>query len=388
MRLSKLWPLALIAALGLLAGVVSADIANSTGKLGPVLGGVSSSGSFTGGVLSSASSINNDLCFTLGTTDTSASPCLRYDTTQTADTGMLLTGTVSNHWVIAERQAETFDFAHAAQTNPTLFIHSAAQSTTQWVSLTHDGTNGVLGLGAGVLTVPNMTLGGGSFPASVANYAVGNNAVWYWGAATSVNPAIVPRTSLTPDSAILITGSASESFHIAQAGDEGFDFTNGPCGSSACSTPTLIIHSAAQDTTQWLAMSHNGTDGRLRSGLGGVYGYQQAVLANAGAAAPSIIDSQRVFTNTGDADGSTVTLPDDPTIGTIFTVTATVAQNITLAANTGETIMFGNTVCGTSFVIGGAATGIGDSVTVIAATAGSGAVWITTASAGTPVCTP
>jgi hypothetical protein len=132
--------------------------------------------------------------------------------------------------------------------------------------------------------------------------------------------------------------------------------------------------------------------GQLRVSNGGAgLGYflpGQAVEANTTTKAPAITESGELYTNTGDADGSIINLPNDPTIGTQYLVVATVAQDITLAPAAGESIMFGNTTCGTSFVIGGVATGIGDSVTVVAATGGSGAVWITTAFAGTPVCTP
>lgn len=115
----------------------------------------------------------------------------------------------------------------------------------------------------------------------------------------------------------------------------------------------------------------------------GVYFY-----ANTGTFGPSNTHSGLMITNAGDGDGSAVNLTNDPTQGVHFTVTAVAAQNITITAAAGETLYFGNTACGTSLVVGGAATGIGDSVTVVAATGGSGAVWITTASAGTPVCTP
>lgn len=48
------------------------------------------------------------------------------------------------------------DHDHAAQTNPTLFVHSATDpdtANTQWVSLAHNQTNGVLNTGTGNLTV-------------------------------------------------------------------------------------------------------------------------------------------------------------------------------------------------------------------------------------------
>jgi hypothetical protein len=154
-----------------------------------------------------------------------------------------------------------------------------------------------------------------------------------------------------------------------------FQWSSGEVG--AVSADTGLARVAAAN-----ARATNGS-----TGLGYLTG-GQLVEANAATKSPTVIESGELYTNTGDADGSTINLPNDPTIGTWFTVTATVAQDITLAPAAGETVMFGNTVCGTSFVIGGAATGIGDSVTVVAATGGSGAVWITTASAGTPVCTP
>ena len=58
-------------------------------------------------------------------------------------------------------------------------------------------------------------------------------------------------TSLTPDAPAWNTATTSESLHFFQLGDNGFDFNNGACGTSACTDPGLIIHSAAQDTTQY-----------------------------------------------------------------------------------------------------------------------------------------
>ena len=71
------------------------------------------------------------------------------NTTQSPDSSLLTTGTVSNAIVITEFQDRTFDFAHAQATNPTLFGHSRNQSTTEWWSLTHDDTNALEGIGSG-----------------------------------------------------------------------------------------------------------------------------------------------------------------------------------------------------------------------------------------------
>jgi hypothetical protein len=100
-----------------------------------------------------------------------AFPSIEWNTVQTPDTGMLLTGSTSNHWVIAERADKAFDFAHAATTNPFLYVHSAAQSATQWVGLTHNGTNAQIASGFGGLDLQSMTgVGGGGYPTlSVSN---------------------------------------------------------------------------------------------------------------------------------------------------------------------------------------------------------------------------
>jgi hypothetical protein len=290
MRLSKRlnWVTALVVALGLMAGVVSADLINSTGKLGPVLGGGSSSSSFSGGVLSVGTSINNDLCLTIGTTDTSASPCLRYDTTQTVDAGMLLTGTVGNAWIIAERQDETFDFAHAQQTTPTLFIHSASQSAAQWISVTHDGTNGVFALGTGLLVLPGDV-----------RIGAGTGTLWLGSAADYANPTLTRSASQTPDAPLLGTGTVSNLWLLAEAQDTAFDFAH-----AATTNPTLFIHSAAQNTTQWVGVAHNGTHPVISSGLGPV-----ALVggANVASAAALPLPTGNVFHVTGTTTVTSIT---------------------------------------------------------------------------------
>ena len=72
-----------------------------------------------------------------------------YNNTQTNDGVFLSTGTGSNSIVICERGDSGFNFAHPVQTNPTLFGHSATQSTTQWWGLTHDQTDAVASAGTG-----------------------------------------------------------------------------------------------------------------------------------------------------------------------------------------------------------------------------------------------
>lgn len=72
---------------------------------------------------------------------------------QTPDAPCILTGTLSNSWIMCEEGDKAFDFAHAQATNPTLFIHSADQVTTDWISFNHDGTDGNIDTGAGTLNL-------------------------------------------------------------------------------------------------------------------------------------------------------------------------------------------------------------------------------------------
>ncbi|MCC6404780.1 MAG: tail fiber domain-containing protein, partial [Candidatus Yanofskybacteria bacterium] len=59
----------------------------------------------------------------------------------------------SRQLVFAGEADKAFNFAHANPTNPTLFVHSANQSTTEWLGLSHNATNGVLDVGAGSIVL-------------------------------------------------------------------------------------------------------------------------------------------------------------------------------------------------------------------------------------------
>jgi len=88
--------------------------------------------------------------------------------------------------------------------------------------------------------------------------------------------------------------------------------------------------------------------------------------------------SEIIWTNTGDADGSIINLPNDPTVGVSLEVAVTVAQTITINAQTGETIQDGAS-SGTSIV----ADAVGEYIYIVAVTGGSGAIWMVLGKAGT-----
>jgi hypothetical protein len=61
----------------------------------------------------------------------------------------ITTGTTANYILICEHADTVFDFSHAQQTNPTIIIHSANQSTTEYRYILHNQTDSVDVIGKG-----------------------------------------------------------------------------------------------------------------------------------------------------------------------------------------------------------------------------------------------
>jgi hypothetical protein len=123
-------------------------------------------------------------------------------------------------------------------------------------------------------------------------------------------------------------------------------------------------------------------DGQLALGYGGQPVYiaklQSAVTVtpNAGAATPSSTDSGTAFTNEGDADGSSVTLPS-AAAGLQFTFYVQAAQTLTVTANTDDTIRIASSVTAAAGSITSSVVGSSVTLTAINATE-----WVATASVG------
>lgn len=96
-----------------------------------------------------------------GTTPSALYGGLSLRTADVPDTNALYTGTTSNAWTVREFDDLGFNFAHAVATDPSIFIHSHNQSTTQFLGLYHNATDAVVSTGAGSL-----------------NLAPANGAVW------------------------------------------------------------------------------------------------------------------------------------------------------------------------------------------------------------------
>jgi hypothetical protein len=96
---------------------------------------------------------------------------------------------------------------------------------------------------------------------------------------------------------------------------------------------------------------------------------------------PTAVESKKLFTNTGDADGAALTLLNDPTVGIPYRVAVTAAQTFTITPNTGESLYLNGAACAVSIT----SSTVGSSLLVVAATGGSGAIWIA-AGSGTWAC--
>jgi len=72
-----------------------------------------------------------------------------------------LYGTDSYQWIIGDQAHIAKNFDHAAQSNPTIFLHSATDpdsDNTQWISFAHDQTDGVIDAGKGFLKLNDQVL--------------------------------------------------------------------------------------------------------------------------------------------------------------------------------------------------------------------------------------
>lgn len=82
---------------------------------------------------------------------------------------------------------------------------------------------------------------------------------------TGADSYIAWRTGQTPDALMLTTGADSNVINICETADIGFDFAF-----AHQANPTLAIHSANQNTTEYISFAHNQTDAYLQIGKGGL----------------------------------------------------------------------------------------------------------------------
>jgi hypothetical protein len=137
---------------------------------------------------------------------------IEYSTSQTAHALMMGVSADSNALIIAEKADITanYNFGHAQQTNPTIFLHSASQSTTEYGSMAHDQTDFVINQGAGTTKLAGgMTLNVTTVNAATYDLLISDHIVHV---TYTVTAAV---TSLTLPTAQTLAG---RTIHIKDAG--------------------------------------------------------------------------------------------------------------------------------------------------------------------------
>lgn len=114
------------------------------------------------------------------------------------------------------------------------------------------------------------------------------------------------------------------------------------------------------------------------SGVGS-FRFTHSVAVNTTTLASGTTQSEMMTTNTGDTDGSSFTLPNDPTIGTCFDFAVTAAFAFDVTPSAGETVRDGAT-SGTTKITSNT---VGSALRLCAVTGGSGAIWMTMFKIGT-----
>jgi hypothetical protein len=149
-----------------------------------------------------------------------------------------------------------------------------------------------------------------------------------------------------------------------------------PSGDTIINLPNLGAVTATAGV-----LSQNQTWTAIQS-FTGTLNYVGGVTAVTTTATTTAATSAATYTNTGDADGSAVTLLDNPSAGAWWNFAITVAQTMTITPSTGETLYLGADQC----VVSITSNTVGSTLSIRAVVGGSGGVFMAFGSLGTWVC--
>ena len=97
---------------------------------------------------------------------------------------------------------------------------------------------------------------------------------------------------------------------------------------------------------------------------------------------PLMAESNETYTSTGDADGSAITLPNDPVVGTVFHFSVNEAQTVTITPNTNELLFLAAANCAVSI----SSATVGSTITLRAVEGGDTGEWYSFGASGTWAC--
>lgn len=163
--------------------------------------------------------------------------------------------------------------------------------------------------------------------------------------------------------------------------DVNFDITANATDTGT-TTEDIDVAFAAQVAGNKVTFINFDADGVLALGYGGQATYAAKLLAgrvvtpNTGTATPAATDTDTVYNNIGDGDGSSVTLPS-AVAGLQFTICVMAAQTLTVTAGSGDLIRIGSSVTAAAGSI--SSNTVGSSVTLVAQDAET---WMATSAVG------
>ena len=218
---------------------------------GASVGNIDTSGNLTmsGTTTVGAYAVADDAYTTYGTGSDSI---VGYQATgQDPDSLFIGAGTDSRQVIIAETADAATDMTIAQQTNPTLMIHSADETTAaQYVMFAHNQTNGVIDVGTGSIAMAD-------------NVFLDDDIDLLFGTS---NDGILTfdHTTQAPDSMVLGLGSESRQLVIMESADIATDLTI-----AQQTNPTVVILSAdAASATKYISIAHDQTNGVIDVGSG------------------------------------------------------------------------------------------------------------------------
>jgi len=167
------------------------------------------------------------------------------------------------------------DHDHPAQANPTFFIHSATDpnaNNTQWISFTHDQTDGLIETGSGDINLKPAIATNFLTTADAIALAINNNAN-----ELLILNGVSKYLQFTNNFQGIFWADANSNNYLTSAAN-GILFTafanrNQDHDHGVSTNPTIFVHSATNpdtDNTQWLSLSHDQTEAIIEAGSGGI----------------------------------------------------------------------------------------------------------------------
>jgi hypothetical protein len=299
-------------------------------------------------------SSNDEIPVCFGTSGCSTDARIEWDAGgQTQDALVIFTGG-ANHVIIADIDDAGTDYGRAAATDPTLFIQSADEATTtDFISLAHDQTRGVIDVGGGNLSLAFAGASKVIVGASTGNYIAEGATDNDFETAISFTDPTADRTVTVPDADVTLQagttlvgpGAVTDNTVPAFDGTSGNTFQ--PTGVTIDDSDNIggIANFTSTGTTSlntvtytWPGSDSTGTQYLASNGAGTLSWGTPGGAGNVVGPGPSVTDNTLArFDGTGGLtiQDSGIVVDDSDNISAIGTLATTGAATLASAAVTG-----------------------------------------------------